>query len=783
MLKGRRFWRYFVAGLLLLAAAVYWFPGPRDPFSLPQSTVLLDRSGDLLGARIAADGQWRFPPCRETPEKFAEAVVHFEDRHFYLHPGVNPFSIVRAAYQNIKNHRVVSGGSTLSMQVVRLSRKGKPRTVGEKLLEMALALRLEMRHSKKEILAMYASNAPFGGNVVGVDAASWRYFGMPADRLSWAEAAALAVLPNAPALIHPGRNREQFQSKRDRLLLRLFDSGTIDSLTYRLSLVEPLPAEPLPLPQRAPHLLGRTASQMQGKTVTSPVIGPLQDKVSEIVSGFSGHFALNGIHNAAALVISVNTGEVLAYVGNVPGEGHGNEVDVIRSLRSPGSLLKPVLFAAMIEEGSLLPATLLPDIPTIISGYSPKNFTMGYEGAVPAKRALEKSLNIPAVRMLREYKYERFHHLLQELGITSLSRPADHYGLSLILGGAEMSLWDLCGMYASMARVLNHYYPLDGKYSTDDIHPPLLTMANTGEPANFYSDPPLSAAAIMLTFQSLLEVNRPAEESGWEYFASSRRIAWKTGTSFGFRDGWAVGTTPEYVVGVWVGNADGEGRPGLTGIGTAAPALFTIYDALRETSWFDMPYDEMEWVAVCRKSGHLATGLCTDQDSAWIHHAGLNTLPCPYHKLIHTDLQKKFRVNLDCVENSEMTSTPWFVLPPVMEWYYKLKDPSYLELPPFKPGCKAAGEIGMLQFIYPEEGSRIYVPVELDGSPGKAIFELAHRKASAKVFWHIDNEFIGSTRHTHQLAIRPSIGDHTLRVIDEQGYEATVRFRVESRDR
>lgn len=782
-MRRRRFWRIALLLLLLFTAAVYWFPGPRDPFSQPLSTVLLDRKGDLLGARIAADGQWRFPPCEQAPEKFARSAIVFEDRWFYLHPGVNPFSLVRAAWQNLRSGRIVSGGSTISMQVVRLSRRGKPRSVGEKLLEMVLALKLEMRHSKGEIMAMYASNAPFGGNVVGIDAAAWRYFGMPADRLSWAEAAALAVLPNAPALIHPGRNRDRFQTKRDRLLHRLREAGSIDSLTYVLALAEPLPAEPLPLPQRATHLLSRIESESPGRSVTSSVSGSLQDRVTDIIGSYSATFALNGIHNAAALVIAVNTGEVLAYAGNVPGEGHGNEVDVIRSLRSPGSLLKPVLFAAMMEEGSLLPGTLLPDVPTIISGYSPKNFNLSYEGAVPARRALEKSLNIPAVRMLREYKYGRFQRLLTDLGITSLNQPPDHYGLSLILGGAEMSLWDLCGLYASMARVLNHYYPLDGRYRADDIHPPVTWLQEETAAEHFTSDPPLSAGAVMLTFQALLEVNRPAEESGWEHFSSSRRIAWKTGTSIGFRDGWAIGTTPEYVVGVWIGNGDGEGRPGLTGIGTAAPVLFAICDLLPETSWFDTPYDEMEYVAVCRKSGCLATSLCPEQDSSWILRAGLNTAPCPYHKLIHTDAGKKHRLTLDCAPPGEMVSSTWFVLPPVMEWYYKLKDPSYAELPPFRPGCGAAGDIQMLQFIYPEEGSRIFVPRELDGTPGNAIFELAHRKTSARVHWHLDDTYVASTRYSHQLALRPSPGEHILRAVDEDGNETAVKFRVESRER
>jgi penicillin-binding protein 1C len=777
-MKKRRTWKFLLVMLLIILAGIYWFPSPDDPFDQPTSTVLLDSKGELLGARIAADGQWRFPPADRVPGKFETALIQFEDRHFHRHPGVNPFSLARALYQNFKARRIVSGGSTLTMQVIRLSRKGKPRTLAEKMLEMVLAIKLEMRHSKEDILAMYASNAPFGGNVVGLDAAAWRYFGVPASRLSWAEAAMLAVLPNAPALVHPGKNRDRLQEKRDRLLLRLLENDVMDSLTYRLSLREPIPATPVPLPQLAPHLLDRAAMSLPGRNIRSSVDRELQERVTEILTRYSNMFALNGVYNAAALVIKVNSGEVVAYAGNVPGSDHGNDVDIIPSLRSPGSLLKPVLFAAMMEDGSLLPNTLLPDVPTIISGYSPKNFNRYYDGAVPAKKALEKSLNVPAVRMLQDYRYERFYHLLQQLGISSLSRAPDHYGLSLILGGAEMSLWEICGLYASMARVLNHYYPYDGKYNKKDIHAPTFILPEEDESPEFFPHPPLSAGAIYLTFQSLLEVNRPEQEAGWEYFTSSRRIAWKTGTSFGFRDGWAVGTNPEYVAGVWVGNADGEGRPGLIGISTAAPVLFEIFDLLPESGWFDQPYDEMEWVATCRKSGHLATALCPEKDSIWILGPGLNTTPCPYHKLVHLNQTEEFRINTGCANSENIVAKPWFVLPPVMEWYYKMKDPSYRELPPFGPGCAPSQDIAMVQFIYPENGSQVFIPVELDGTPGDVIFEAVHRNMSGKIHWHMDDEYLGTTQYTHQMAVIPGIGNHRIKVVDENGFEDVVSFSV-----
>jgi penicillin-binding protein 1C len=350
----------------------------------------------------------------------------------------------------------------------------------------------------------------------------------------------------------------------------------------------------------------------------------------------------------------------------------------------------------------------------------------------------------------------------------------------MILGGAEVTMWDVAGMYASMARILDHYYLYERKYSESDIDPPEIMKISPEKPA-FMSRPILSAGAIYLTYEALLEVNRPEQESGWEYFSSSRRIAWKTGTSFGFRDGWAVGTTPEYVVAVWTGNADGEGRPGLTGTGCAAPILFEIFSLLPQTSWFEPPYDELETTAVCRKSGHLPGPDCPETDSVVVLLKGLNTPPCPYHILVHLDRSGKYRVNADCESITGMITEPFFVLPPVMEWYYKSGDPTYKELPPFRSDCLSPDKIDMVRFIYPEDNSRIFIPNELDGSPGMVIFEVAHRNPGSVLFWHLDQEYVGTTQYTHKMALRPDKGKHVVRVVDEQGNEDGVEFWVESR--
>ena len=438
----------------------YIFCLPRQLFHVPYSTVVTDRNEELLGARIASDGQWRFSPRKTTPEKIKQCLITFEDKHFYHHWGVNPLATGRALYQNLKNKRVVSGGSTLTMQTIRLARN-KPRTLGEKVVEMIWATRLEFRASKEEILSMYVSHAPFGGNVVGLDAAAWRYFGHSAEDLSWAESAMLAVLPNAPAMIHLSKGRKTLLSKRDRLLKQLLEEEIIDASTYELAVSEPLPDEPHPLPQIAPHLVSRFYQERNGLYTRSTIDRGIQTHIESLAERWSNEFNRSDIRNLAILVIDIPTNQVVAYCGNVHFDRKqgGNQVDIIQAPRSTGSILKPFLYNAMLQEGSLLPKMLLPDVPVNINGFTPQNFSMQFEGAVPASEALARSLNIPAVTMLQRYGVPKFHHLLQQMGFKTINRAASHYGLSLILGGAEATLWDVTNAYAQMGRSLSSNSP------------------------------------------------------------------------------------------------------------------------------------------------------------------------------------------------------------------------------------------------------------------------------------------------------------------------------------
>lgn len=776
----------------MLILGAYYFCLPEKLFDDPYSTVLEDRNGELLSASIARDGQWRFPENEKVPQKFSEALIAYEDKRFWSHPGVDVLSLGRAIRQNIGAGKVVSGGSTLSMQLIRLSRNGKARNIFQKVIEIVLATRLELKYSKEEILALYSSHAPFGGNVVGLEAACWRYFGRTPGDLSWAEAAMLAVLPNAPSLIHPGKNRELLRSKRNLLLEKLQRVGVIDSFTCSLAKNELLPDAPLPIPRNARLLLTRVQQEGNAQQkVRTTLQSQLQIRVEQIISDHSQRLKGNRIFNAAALVAEVRSGEVLAYVGNADADKHGsngNDVDIITAPRSTGSILKPFLYAAMLDEGKVLPTTLVPDIPTIINGFAPKNFSREYDGAVGADKALIRSLNVPAVHMLRSYRYEKFHSLLTGMGMTSLRFPPDHYGLSLILGGAEGTLWDIAGMYASMGRTALNYFEHPGKnrYDRNDFHP--LKYISDTERANARDSVPelegsswLSASAIYQTLNVLTELYRPGEESGWKHFDSSKKIAWKTGTSFGFRDGWAVGITPAYVVAVWVGNASGEGRPGLTGTDAAAPLMFDIFSQLDGGAWFQMPKMEMEKVTICALSGQRNSNICTQLDTVWITKRGLETLPCSYHKVIHTTVDQRFRINSGCEVLENVANTSWFVLPPAQEHFFKTKNQSYRPVPPYRKDCDVNSLLLSMDLVYPKPGSRIFIPRELDGKLGRAICELVHTNPGKTVHWHLDGNYLGSTKKTHHLAISPEVGSHTLVVVDEDGNTLEEHFEVLSR--
>ena len=760
--------------LLLIA---YYFCLPKQLFKVPTATVVESRQGTLIGAKIADDGQWRFPVVDSVPKKFETCLLQFEDGHFYHHFGFNPVSMAKAIRSNFAAGKTVRGGSTLTQQLIRLSRN-KNRSYFEKFIELILATRLELRHSKEDILKLYASHAPFGGNVVGLDVASWRYFGLQAHQLSWAESATLAVLPNAPSLIYPGKNQQRLLDKRNRLLQKLLTKKYIDSTTYHLALLEELPQKPYPLPKTAPHLTAQIAKNAHGQRVRTALDENLQRNVNAIVQKHHLRLLQNQVHNAAVLVLDVKTREVRSYVGNTQTtKENQKDVDMVRANRSTGSTVKPLLYAAMLDAGELLPDMLVADVPTQIAGYTPENFSEEYSGAVKAKNALARSLNIPAVRLLQSYGLAKFRDQLDVFELGGLNKSADHYGLTLILGGAESNLWDLCKTYANLASTLNHFNTTSSEYFSREFTEPTFLKEGVDFGEKSVEKTVFDAASIYLTFEAMKEVNRPEGNESWEFYDSSKEIAWKTGTSFGNKDAWAIGVTAAYVVGVWVGNADGEGRPNVSGVTSAAPILFDVFDVLPRSEWFQKPFDEFVAIDVCAKSGYLATAICP-KTSITIPKKENYVKECHYHQMVQLDAQKQFRVNSSCVDLSTAVSSSWFLLPPLMEFYYKRTHPNYKPLPPFRNDCKSTNSPPM-EFIYPKNGSRISLTKNFKGEKNEMVLKLAHAKPETEVYWYLDDRFILQTKDFHEIGLIPGLGRHKITVVDALGNELNVTITID----
>lgn len=705
---------------------------------VPYSTVVTAREGELMGARVADDGQWRFPPCDSLPDKFERAVVEYEDRSFYSHCGISLRGLARAMKQNISNGRIVSGGSTISMQTIRLHRRGN-RNICEKIIEMFMATRLELRYSKAEILRMYASHAPFGGNVVGIDAAMWRYLGNSGNEMSWAEAATLAVLQNAPSTIRLDKNRGKLLAKRNRLLKRLLDKGELTTDEYELATHEPLIGKPYPMPQIAPHLVEHYDKTRHGMISPTHIDFSLQVRMEALLTRWRRELSMSGINDLSAVVAEVSTGEIIAYCGNadMAAERPGKWVDVARSPRSSGSILKPLLYCAAIQDGIILENTILPDIPTDFGGFAPKNFDGNFSGMVSASQALSLSLNVPNVWLLKEYGVSRFAALLQRCGLTTLTRKPDHYGLSLILGGAEVALTDIVNCYARVA--------------------------------GFREDFPLNdSIAICSMLNAMREVNRP-DQLDWSRVNSAQQIAWKTGTSYGARDGWAIGITRRYVVGVWTGNADGAGVADLTGARSAGPVMFDLFNLLPACKWFDSPHGGQEQ-SVCVHSGHLAGKYCKETKLQTVTSNAIKSQRCKYCVEIPTSVDGKRRV-AGGSEESVMTS--YFMLPPVHKYYYKQSHADYIE----PPADETTHETN-LRFIYPQDGVQITLPRKPAGEQSLLQCRAEHTNPSAELFWHLDNLYIGSTTDIHQIQIAPPPGVHRLTVYDNNGLSKTIEVII-----
>jgi penicillin-binding protein 1C len=752
--------------ILLAAGAVFMFifiilPLP-DPDDTPSGTVILDCNGEILRIFTNREEQFLFPlePEQEIPSKVKTCILNYEDRNFYKHPGINPIALFRALKLNLKEKRIVSGGSTITMQAVSLLHP-RPRNYFYKTLEILTALKLEILYRKETILRTYCNNAPYGSNIVGIRTASYKYFGKDLTRLTWAESALLAILPNAPGAIFPGSKQEALKNKRDRLLGSLNTRELISEETYKAALREPLPDGIKSFPFHAPHLGRRLHNKGEGRIWHTSIDRKLQQQVEALSHRIKYNFEARGIRNYSVLVTDRRSGAVKVYLGSQDFRDNKRQgqIDGVFAPRSTGSVLKPFLYGAAIDEGMILPQTLLPDRKLHYMLFAPENYDFRYRGVVTAEEALRNSYNIPAVQLLERLGVHRFTNLLRDGGVSTLFRAPEDYGLSLVIGGAEATLWDVSRLYLELA---NYSRSPDIHYLENDDSAP-VTLS-------------LSKGACWMTLEMLKNNNfAPYELLG------RKPIAVKTGTSFGFRDAWAVGVSADWVVSVWTGNFTGESNPGIVSFTAAIPILKSVYSILPSTSeqdWFYKPEADLRKQAICADTGFYPGTVCPDTLWIDIPQKAKPLMTCPYHVERIIETKSGNSVCSRCWQDKNTNKQTFLEFPPSITAILKSMNSDYHLAPEHNPLCPVANSYLKPEIIYPIQGADIILPNDFGGVKQNLVLRAEHSTKDVTLFWYLDGKSIGETRDNHSIPVQPGSGEHILEIVDSNGSSAKVRFSL-----
>ncbi len=736
------------------------------------SPMLLAKNGELISARVSLEQQWKLPLSSRLSEKYVRCILQYEDEHFYFHFGVDPIAIMRAVYLNIKHRKIVSGASTLSMQLVKMLRHKKSSGVWDKFTEMSLAIGLEFLYSKSEIIKFYAQNAPFGSNLIGLESASRMYFQKSINQLSWMEAAMLAVVPNQPSLV--GKNKELLTSKATRLLFQLKTKRILTDEQFQLYTLESPDIQKNSLEDKGHHCLNYLIKSYKDSILFYSTIDySKQVAVQKLVSKHSLKLKENGIENASCIVIDNASGELVSYIGNSMESSKAENfwVDMIQAKRSSGSILKPLLYAGSLDKALISPQSLLLDIPISFHNYSPENFSKKYMGYAPANLCLSKSLNIPFVSLLNEYKVDFFYEELKKLGFRSLFRKADDYGLSLILGGAEVSAWDLATVYSGLVR----QYLSDLNNEQKAVYPgrfDVFVHHRNSLNNKYFNSKLFSTGSIYLMIKALITSYEDKEQS---VKLGMENLAWKTGTSFGHKDAWCIGMTPKYTIVCWVGNASGLARPGLIGLNTAAPLMFEIVEYLNDHSVWMVPYNELKQIQVCKASGYQKSEMCDEVDSIWTTKMSLDLAHCKWHQTILIDSVSGLRVDYDCGQNHKPIQA--LILPALAQYFAKQTSGNAFQDYPYSSMC-ISGHANPLSFIYPLDNADIKLPVDLDEQLNELVLEATHIDADKELFWFYDQNFIGKTRYNHILSHTPTVGKHVYAINDAQGNSAMITINI-----
>jgi len=761
---------------VLLVIALLWLADRLWPLPLPQddlARVVLAEDGTPLWRFADANGVWRYPvQTGEVSPYYLDALLTYEDRWFYEHPGVNPLSLVRATWQNLTGARVVSGGSTLSMQVARLL-DPHSRTWHGKLRQLWRTAQLEWHLSKEQILNLYLNRAPFGGTLQGVAAASWAYLGKSPAQLTHAEAAMLAVLPQAPSRLRPDRHPQRAQQARDKVLRRLAEFQVWPQSAVDEALEEPLLLAPRLEPSLAPLLARRLNRADSPPLIRTTLDATLQRRLEDLLLGWRARLPEHT--SAAILVVEEETMAVRAYLGSVDINdarrfGH---VDMISALRSPGSTLKPFLYGMALDEGLIHSESLLQDVPRRYGDYRPGNFSMGFTGAVPASTALSSSLNLPAVQLLEAYGPKRFAAQMR-IGGVPLALPAlAEPNLALILGGAGSRLEDLVSGYSAFAR--------DGKSATIRLQPDDVLRER----------PLLSPGSAWIVRRILSGQARPDRDPRAE-LVQRPALAWKTGTSYGFRDAWAMGVGPRYLIGVWIGRPDGTPVPGQFGLASAAPLMLQVHDVLanrdsqRGISAPVKPVPANVGVAaICWPLGQPMSRSdpnCRRQRFAWTLD---NTAPPTLLALdqpLSVGLKETvwvnargLRVDAQCPGAVARDIALW---PAPLEPWLPKAERRDARIPAADPDCPppALAAASPLSIVGVREGDQLRLPA---ASQQTLRLKLSALGGSGRRWWFLNGAPLGDSANQDSInASFDRLGRYQLSVLDEAGQTARLEFSV-----
>ncbi|HEY8388225.1 MAG TPA: penicillin-binding protein 1C [Parasegetibacter sp.] len=749
-----------VVALFLLFLLLNWiFPLPD---SVEYSTVVTDDKDEIVHAFLTSTDKWRMKvESGDITPLIRKTILAKEDKYFYYHPGVNPVAILRALANNIFKGRRTSGASTITMQVAKMLRPGR-RTYVNKAVEMFRAFQLEWKYSKEEILQLYLNLAPYGGNIEGIKSASVLYFDKAPDHLSLAEITTLSIIPNKPSSLTIGRHNDKIIQERNKWLNRFAAEGVFTEKEIQDALAEPLDAYRHKAPAELPHLSLKLKKQSSSPIISTSVNMNTQWKAEKLVSDYVRSLQLKGIQNAAVIIIDNQTHQVVSYIGSADFHNlnDGGQVNGAAAVRQPGSTLKPLLYGICIDEGLLTPKAVITDVPVSYDGYTPENYDKQFNGYVTMEYALEHSLNVPAVKALQQLSIEPMIKSLTDCHFESIRKTQNSLGLSMVLGGCGANLEELTGLFSAFACEGLYYRPVYTK----------TEKSTTGKRI-------LSSGATYMINEILSKINRPDFPINWETTAKLPKIAWKTGTSYGRRDGWAIGYNKRFTVGVWTGNFSGVGVPGLSGANIATPLLFRIFNTIdynSENTWFQQPED-CDIRMVCAETGLPPAPHCRNIVTDYFIPLISTTKTCEHQREIAVSPDETISYCKTC-QPSTGYKLKWYpVVTPDMQEYFEERKIRYDKIPPHNPGCERIFREGAPVITSPRNGDIYYISRK---NPEHLLLRCQTSNDVSRVFWYINNRYYKSAQPGEPVFFAPTEGTVKISCTDDKGRNRNISITV-----